>query len=209
PVPVPDIPAAPRSTSHDSWRVIGVVGQLYVLIESAEGLVLLDQHAAHERVLFERMLKQLEQGAAPSQRLLIPATLELEARDAAFVQENMAVFQRLGIGLSEFGPKAFLVDALPPWLPARVDLRQVFQDVLDKVRAGGASLSKLRLGEDAVATTVCRHAVKAHDPLSIPELDSLLRELHACDLPYTCPHGRPTMIQLSYAELEKKFGRRG
>ncbi|MCX6900861.1 MAG: DNA mismatch repair endonuclease MutL [Verrucomicrobia bacterium] len=209
PAPVPDIPGAPSSTPHDSWRVIGVVGQLYVLIESAEGLVLLDQHAAHERVLFERMLKQLEQGAAPSQRLLIPATLELEARDAAFVRENMAVFQRMGIGLSEFGPKAFLVDALPPWLPARVDLRQVFQDVLDEVRAGGASLSKLRLGEDAVATTVCRHAVKAHDPLSIPELDSLLRELHACDLPYTCPHGRPTMIQLSYAELEKKFGRRG
>jgi len=204
-----EAPDAPRSTPHDSWRVIGVIGQLYVLIETAEGLVLLDQHAAHERVLFERMLKQLEQGAAPSQRLLIPATLELEARDAAFVRENMAVFQRMGIGLSEFGPKAFLVDALPPWLPARVDLRQVFQDVLDEVRAGGASLSKLRLGEDAVATTVCRHAVKAHDPLSIPELDSLLRELHDCDLPYTCPHGRPTMIQLSYAELEKKFGRRG
>ena len=204
-----EAPDAPRSTPHDSWRVLGVIGQLYVLIESAEGLVLLDQHAAHERVLFERMLKQLEQGAAPSQRLLIPATLELEARDAAFVRENLATFQRMGIGLSEFGPKAFLVDALPPWLPARVDLRQVFRDVLDEVRAGGASLSKLRLGEDAVATTVCRHAVKAHDPLSIAELESLLRELRACDLPYTCPHGRPTMIQLSYAELEKKFGRRG
>ncbi|MCX6907182.1 MAG: DNA mismatch repair endonuclease MutL [Verrucomicrobia bacterium] len=209
PVPMPEVPDVPRSTHPNSWRVIGVIGQLYVLIESSEGLVLLDQHAAHERVLFERMLKQLEQGVAPSQRLLMPATLELEARDAAFVRENMAVFQQMGIGLSEFGPKAFLVDALPPWLPARVDLRQVFSDVLDEVRAGGASLSKLRLGEDAIATTVCRHAVKAHDPLSVPELDSLLRELRACDLPYTCPHGRPTMIQLSYAELEKKFGRRG
>ena len=202
-------PGAPHAAPPETWRVIGVIGQLYVLIESAEGLVLLDQHAAHERVLFERMLKQLEQGAAPSQRLLIPATLELEARDAAFVRENMALFQTMGIGLSEFGPKSFLVDALPPWLPVRVDLRQVFRDVLDEVRAGGASVSKLRLGEDAIATTVCRHAVKAHDPLSIPELDALLRELRACDLPYTCPHGRPTMIQLSHAELEKKFGRRG
>ncbi|MBI5688176.1 MAG: DNA mismatch repair endonuclease MutL [Verrucomicrobia bacterium] len=216
PAPTPDTTEAPRPTPDasrptqaDDWHVIGVIGQLYVLIESGEGLVLLDQHAAHERVLFERMLKQLEQGAAPSQRLLMPATLELEARDAAFVREHMAVFLQMGIGLSEFGPKAFLVDALPPWLPARVDLRQLFRDILDEVRAGGASLSKLRLGEDAVATTVCRHAVKAHDPLSVPELDSLLRELRACDLPYTCPHGRPTMIQLSYAELEKKFGRRG
>jgi DNA mismatch repair protein MutL len=214
PTPAPSeaprtVPAAPVPPQAEEWRVIGVIGQLYVLIESGEGLVLLDQHAAHERVLFERMFKQLEQGAAPSQRLLIPATLELEARDAAFVRERMAVFQQMGIGLSEFGPKAFLVDALPPWLPARVDLRQLFRDILDEVRAGGASLSKLRLGEDAIATTVCRHAVKAHDPLSVPELDSLLVELRACDLPYTCPHGRPTMIQLSYAELEKKFGRRG
>jgi DNA mismatch repair protein MutL len=208
PVPPPQAAAVPIA-DPDAWRVIGVVGQLYVLIESVEGLVLLDQHAAHERVLFERMLKQLGQGAAPSQRLLMPVTLELEARDAAFVRENMATFQRMGLGLSEFGPKAFLVDALPPWLPMRVDLRQVFRDVLDEVRAGGAALSKLRLGEDAIATTVCRHAVKAHDPLSLPELDSLLGELRACDLPYTCPHGRPTMIQLSYAELEKKFGRRG
>lgn len=208
--PVPPPQAAAATTANpDAWRVIGVVGQLYVLIESAEGLVLLDQHAAHERVLFERMLKQLGQGAAPSQRLLMPVTLELEARDAAFVRENMATFQRMGLGLSEFGPKAFLVDALPPWLPMRVDLRQVFRDVLDEVRAGGAALSKLRLGEDAIATTVCRHAVKAHDPLGLPELDALLGELRACDLPYTCPHGRPTMIQLSYAELEKKFGRRG
>jgi DNA mismatch repair protein MutL len=208
PVPPPQTAAA-TTADPDAWRVIGAVGQLYVLIESTEGLVLLDQHAAHERVLFERMLKQLGQGAAPSQRLLMPVTLELEARDAAFVRENMATFQRMGLGLSEFGPKAFLVDALPPWLPMRVDLRQVFRDVLDEVRAGGAALSKLRLGEDAIATTVCRHAVKAHDPLSLLELDALLGELRACDLPYTCPHGRPTMIQLSYAELEKKFGRRG
>jgi DNA mismatch repair protein MutL len=118
------------------------------------------------------------------------------------------VFQRLGIGISEFGQRAFLVDALPPWLPHRVDLRQLFRDILDEIQAGGTGVSKTRLGEDAVATTVCRHAVKARDPLGIPELESLLAELQRCDLPYTCPHGRPTMIQLSYADLEKKFGRR-
>ena len=207
--PVPPSALRLPPSSPSPWRILGVIGRLYVLIETAEGLVLLDQHAAHERVLFEQMLKQLERGgAAPSQRLLMPITLEQEARDAAFVKENLPVFHRMGIGLSEFGPRTFLVDALPPWLPARVDMRQLFRDVLDEVRAGGASLSKTRLGEDAVATTVCRHAVKAHDPLSLLELESLLRELRACDLPYTCPHGRPTMIQLSYAELEKKFGRR-
>ncbi len=199
---------APCPASESDWRVLGVIGQLYVLVESPEGLVLMDQHAAHERVLFERMLKQLEQRVTPSQRLLMPLTLEFEARDAAFVRESLAVFQRLGVGISEFGQRAFLVDALPPWLPARTDVRQIFRDILDEVAAGGAGVSKLRLGEDAVATTVCRHAVKARDPLSMPELEALLSELRACDLPYTCPHGRPTMIQLSYAEMEKKFGRR-
>ena len=188
--------------------MLGVVGQLYVLIESPEGLVLMDQHAAHERVLFEQMMKQLDQRVTPSQRLLMPLTLEFEPRDAAFVRENLGVFQRLGIGISEFGQRAFLVDALPPWLPPRLDLRQMFREIVDEVQAGGSSVSKLRLGEDAVATTVCRHAVKARDPLGVQELESLLAELRACDLPYTCPHGRPTMIQLSYAELEKKFGRR-
>ncbi|MCX7826731.1 MAG: DNA mismatch repair endonuclease MutL [Verrucomicrobiae bacterium] len=221
--PQPDSAAAPplqgdeqpgehlRSGIENSaafWRVLAVLGRLYVLIETPEGLVLLDQHAAHERVLFERMLRQLEAGGVPSQRLLMPQTLELEPRDAAFVRENLTVLHRLGIGISEFGPQAFLVDALPPWMPARADLRQMFRDILDEVQAGGSGVSKLRLGEQVAATTVCRHAVKAHDPLSFTELDGLLRELHACDLPYTCPHGRPTMIQLSYAELEKRFGRR-
>jgi DNA mismatch repair protein MutL len=208
PAPTADAVDISHSTPRDSWRVLAVLGRLYVLIETAEGLVLLDQHAAHERVLFERMLKQLETGGVPSQRLLMPQTLELEPRDAAFVRENLAVFQRLGIGISEFGPQAFLVDALPPWMSLRADLRQMFREILDEVQAGGSGVSKLRLGEQVAATTVCRHAVKAHDPLSFTELDALLRELHACDLPYTCPHGRPTMIQLSYAELEKRFGRR-
>ena len=89
-----------------------------------------------------------------------------------------------------------------------MDLRQLFRDILDEIQAGGPGVSKSRLGEDAVATTVCRHAVKARDPLGVRELEALLRELRTCDLPYTCPHGRPTMIQLSYAELEKKFGRK-
>ncbi|MBI5395349.1 MAG: DNA mismatch repair endonuclease MutL [Verrucomicrobia bacterium] len=206
--PLSSAPRVSGDTPHGEWRVLGVIGRLYVLIESPEGLVLMDQHAAHERVLFERMMGQLEQRVTPSQRLLMPLTLEVEPRDAVFVRENLGVFQRLGIGISEFGPRAFLVDALPPWLPARVDLRQMFREIVDEVQAGGSGVSKLRLGEGAVATTVCRHAVKARDPLSVPELEALLAELRVCDLPYTCPHGRPTMIQLSYAELEKRFGRR-
>ncbi len=188
------------------WRVLGVIGQLYVLVESPEGLVLLDQHAAHERVLFEKMLRELESETAPSQQLLLPVTLELDARDAVFLKANLPTLHKLGLGVSEFGDKTFLVDAVPPYFPM-ADVAQTFRHIVDELRQVGEEVHVRRLTEDKIATTVCRHAVKAHDPLSGPELQSLLQQLHQCELPYTCPHGRPTMIQISYAELEKKFRR--
>ena len=170
-------------------------------------MVLIDQHAAHERVLFEKMLRQLATDTAPSQKLLLPVTLELDARDAVFLRGNLAILHKLGIGLSEFGDKTFLVDALPPYFPL-ANLPQVFRNILDELRQTGEQIHARRLSEDKIATTVCRHAVKARDLLKGEELRALLEQLHHCDLPYTCPHGRPTMIQISYAELEKKFGRK-
>jgi DNA mismatch repair protein MutL len=191
----------------DAWRILGVIGQLYVLAESPEGLVLIDQHAAHERVLFEKMLRELAGDAAPSQKLLLPVTLELDARDAAFLQSNLKTLHKLGIGLSEFGDRTFLIDSLPPYFQLE-NLPQTFRNIVDELRQTGEEVHARRLGEDRIATTVCRHAVKAHDPLKGEELRALFRQLHQCELPYTCPHGRPTMIQISYAELEKKFRRK-
>ena len=187
-------------------RLVGVIGNLYVVFESDQGLVLMDQHAAHERILFEQMLRRLEQGSAPSQRLLLPATVELSARDAQFVQEHLDVLVRLGVGLAPFGERTFLLDALPPFVHV-ADARRFVVDLIDELVRAGRELNALRLGEESVAKTVCRHAVKAHDPLSLPELERLLNDLRQCDMPYTCPHGRPTLIELPYRELEKKFGR--
>jgi DNA mismatch repair protein MutL len=99
------------------------------------------------------------------------------------------------------------VDALPPYFPLQ-DLPQLFRNIVDELHQTGDNLHVRRLSEDRIATTVCRHAVKARDPLKGEELRSLLQQLHQCELPYTCPHGRPTMIQIGYAELEKKFGRK-
>ncbi len=202
------LPSADIQTEQDgAWRVLGVVGQLYVLAESPDGLVMIDQHAAHERVLFERMLKELEAASAPSQKLLLPVTLELDARDADFLRANLKTLHTLGVGLSEFGDKTFLVDALPPYFAVE-NLSQTMRRIVDELRQTGEQIHTRRLSEDKIATTVCRHAVKARDPLRGDELRALLQQLHQCDLPYTCPHGRPTMIQISYAELEKKFGRK-
>ncbi len=205
--PIEPVPTADVQTDEGRWRVLGVIGQLYVLIESPEGLVLMDQHAAHERVLFERMLRELATAEAPSQKLLLPMTLELEARDADFLRGNLKTLHKLGLGVSEFGERTFLIDALPPYFQLD-NLAQTFRDIVDELRQTGEQVHARRLGEDKIATTVCRHAVKAHDPLKGEELRGLLEQLHRCDLPYTCPHGRPTLIQMSYAELEKKFGRK-
>jgi DNA mismatch repair protein MutL len=201
------LPGAEVQTEDGLWRILGAIGDLYVVVESPEGLVLLDQHAAHERVLFERMLRDLAAESAPSQKLLLPQTLELEATEAEFLRRNLKTLQKFGVGLSEFGEKAFLVDALPPYLPLE-GVAQWFRQVVDELRRAGEQAHVRRLTEDQIATTVCRHAVKARDPLRGEELRALLRQLHECELPYTCPHGRPTMIQFSYAELEKKFGRK-
>lgn len=204
----PGVPILPSTVTvfNIPLRMIGVLGRLYVLFESDRGLVLLDQHAAHERVLFEQMLKQLEKGVAPSQRLLLAQTIELPPRDAQFLRDNLGVLAKLGVGLSEFGERTFLLDALPPYVKG-ASPRDFLLEVLAELKAAGEGVNPLRLGESLVATTVCRHAVKAHDPLSPPEIDKLLEQLRGCQMPYTCPHGRPTLIEINYRELEKKFGR--
>ncbi|MEI6780665.1 MAG: DNA mismatch repair endonuclease MutL, partial [Verrucomicrobiota bacterium] len=119
-------------------RLVGVVGQLYVVLESDRGLVLLDQHAAHERILFEQMLNRLEQhDQAPSQRLLLPETVELSARDASFLREQLPALTRLGVGLNEFGERTFLLDALPPFVKAP-DSRRFVLELVDELKAAGA-----------------------------------------------------------------------
>lgn len=207
----PELPAsrlAPEAVPllHVPLRMVGVIGKLYVVLESDRGLVLLDQHAAHERVLFEQMLRRLEQGSAPSQRLLLPETIELSPRDAQFVREQLATLNRLGVGLSEFGERTFLLDALPPFVKVS-DARRFVLDLVDELKATGQSVNSLRLGEQTIAKTVCRHAVKANDALSGRELENLVNDLKQCQMPYTCPHGRPTLIEMNFRELEKKFGR--
>ena len=190
-----------------NFRILGVLGKLYVLMENASGLVLVDQHAAHERILFEEMRKRMEDQGVPAQRLLIPLTLQVSPRDADWIARNSDTLQRAGIGLEEFGTATFKIDTLPTFLRA-TDPSQLLRDIIDDLRETSTQSSKLRLGEDMIAKTVCRHAVKANDVLREPELVRLIQDLLACDLPYCCPHGRPTMIQISYNELEKKFGRK-
>ncbi len=196
-----------RSPNSQDFRILGVLGKLYVLMENASGLVLVDQHAAHERILFEEMLRRMETQGVPGQRLLLPLTLQVSPRDGDWITRHLEVLERAGIGLEPFGAGTFKIDSLPTFLRGS-EPTQLLREIIDDLRETSAQSSKLRLGEDMIAKTVCRHAVKANDFLREPELVRLIQDLLACDLPYCCPHGRPTMIQMSYGELEKKFGRK-
>jgi DNA mismatch repair protein MutL len=213
PLPEDAIPSqkSPRPealiTNRLGLHVIGCVAQLYLVAESPEGLVLIDQHAAHERVLFEQMLKRMALQDPSSQQLLFPVTLDFLPREADFLLAQIDTLQQAGVGITRFGPASFLVDALPAMVKARDVAEFIRTVVTDLQQEGGETRKGRRLSEEIVAKTVCRHAVKANDALKPAEWDMLLHDLLACDLPYTCPHGRPTMIQLSLAELDKKFGR--
>ncbi len=191
----------------EDYRIIGVLGKLYVLMESREGLVLMDQHGAHERVLYEEMMRRMESEPAPSQGLLTPITVELSPRDYDLVSRNTETLARLGVGAEPFGNNTLKIDALPAFFRGG-DPEAFVHSILDEICNSSEKMSRLRLGEDVIATTVCRHAVKANDPLRAPELERLLRDLLRCDMPYCCPHGRPTLIQIGYGELERKFGRK-
>ncbi|HEY0794071.1 MAG TPA: DNA mismatch repair protein MutL, partial [Chthoniobacterales bacterium] len=199
--------SANESTGLQAPRILGVLGRLYVLMENEAGLVLLDQHAAHERILFERLRSQMEREGVPGQRLLLPITVQVAPKDYDWIHCNLDTLVRMGFALEPFGEGTLKIDAVPPFLQAG-DPAGTVRHLVDELRSVTTATSRLRLGEDVIAKTVCRHAVKANDVLRGPEIEQLIRDLLACELPYCCPHGRPTMVQISFLELEKKFGRK-
>ena len=191
------------------WRFLGIVDHLYLVAEKDGGAVLIDQHAAHERILFEQLLRQVAQEEVQGQKLLYPVTLEFPPLQAAFLKDRVEQLGKVGLGISPMGGNSFLVDALPPRIRT-LAVEEFVRGVVADLETGGTGARKDRkLSEEVMAKTVCRHAIKANDRLNEAEAVRLLADLLACELPYTCPHGRPTMILLSKAELEKKFGRAG
>jgi DNA mismatch repair protein MutL len=222
PVPLPiDVPASPESTqplsaisapnyrpeSTPEFKILGVLGKLYILMENEEGLVLVDQHAAHERILFEKLRRQMESEGVPTQRLLIPLTVGVTPKDYDWIATNAQTLEKMGFALETFGHSTLKIDGIPQFFRTN-DPSVTIRQLVDELRSMTTSTSRLRMGEDVIARTVCRHAIKANDELHRPEVEKLLRDLMDCELPYCCPHGRPIMIQVGYGELEKKFGRK-
>lgn len=188
-------------------RLIGQIGATYLVAEGPDGLYLVDQHAAHERVLFEKLMAQREMEQIPSQSLLNPETVTLPPQAAKLLTEQLPVINRFGFDVNEFGPNTFQVRAMPT-LFSGGDSSSALHALIEDFEEDETPLQDEI--EAKLAARVCkRMAVKGGQTLSTDEQRALLTDLEACDSPRTCPHGRPTMIHLSVDMLERQFGRRG
>ncbi|MEJ2758474.1 MAG: hypothetical protein P8046_08355 [Anaerolineales bacterium] len=187
-------------------RLIGQIGTAYLVAEGPDGLYLVDQHAAHERILFERFMAQ-RGTKIPSQALLDPVSLELDASSSRLLEEQLETMTSLGFEIESFGPNMFRVRSLPALLTG-VDPAAAVRVVIEDFEEDETPLQNEI--EAKIIGRVCkRAAVKAGQVLSADEQKALLRDLEACQSPRTCPHGRPTMIHLSIDLLERQFGRTG
>ncbi len=195
------------------YRLLGFVGNRYAVLETDDGLALLDPHAAHERVLYERFRREYQEQKLAVQPLLAAVTVELPPTDAARVRRYLALLQRIGFGIEEFGGNAFVIDAAPACLETGAPEAIIAEIAarLDEAGSpsGAAALADARRAprEEQAMRAACHAAVKASRPLDAMQLDALLEQLIRTAMPYTCPHGRPTLIHISLQELNRKFGR--
>ncbi len=200
---------APFTGRDSPWthcRILGQVGGLYVVMEVEDGLVLMDPHAAHERVLYERYLAQVTDGRIESQGLLIAETVELPPVAAQRVRRHLELLKSLGFGIAEFGGDTFVIDALPVCF-ADIAPKLLLSDMAAALEEIGKRDGVRRLLQERIAQSACKAAVKAHQNLTEQEIAALVRQLAEAEMPYTCPHGRPTLIHQSFRELDRKFGR--
>jgi DNA mismatch repair protein MutL len=203
PVALPPLPPVPEPA--DRFRYLGVIGDGYLLLEGDEGLVLVDPRAAAERIFFESLLRQMESGAAPSQRLLLPVVAELPVREHAWVVDHLDDLLAAGFQVENFGGSTLKIEAVPAAAGQR-EPERLLHDIASTLRAAG----KLPRGQglrEALARSVSRLAAEEKFRGSEDRARGLMRELLRCELPYAAPSGRPTMIQFSFAELDRKFGR--
>ena len=191
--------------SRSRFRIIGQVFDTYWLIEFEEKLLMIDQHAAHEKVNYERLMKQYHEKTVVSQRLLPPVIVSLTGQEETVLKEHWEAFSQLGFEIEEFGGNEYALRSVP------VDLygcneKEMFLEVLDGLTEGG-NFGNIRVVEEKIASMSCKAAVKGNSKMNFAEAESLIDELLTLENPYNCPHGRPTIISMTKQEMERKFKR--
>mgnify|MGYP004458317873 CR=1 FL=1 len=191
--------------ARSAHRIIGQVFETYWLVEYGDKLYIIDQHAAHEKVNFERMMKRLREKKPASQYLNPPILLTLTADEARVLEEHMSYFEQLGYVISSLGDRDYSISAIPTDLP-ELGKKELLLEILDEL-TDEAGMTTPDTVYDRIASMSCKAAVKGNNKLSLMEADALISELLTLENPYACPHGRPTIISMSKTELEKKFKR--
>jgi DNA mismatch repair protein MutL len=197
-----------RSSASDTpteHRTVWQMHNKYIFVPTDAGMMIIDQHAAHERILYERVLAQFRQNTPHSQQLLFPQTIQLSAGDGAIVKSLLPLLEGLGFSLKMFGPTTVIVDGVP------TDVRpgeehNMLQNIIDGYKEDEYSI-KLEPRERLAKSFSCKAAIKSGDPLKIDEIQSLMHQLFECEIPFVCPHGRPVAIKLSITEIDQRFGR--
>lgn len=200
--------ASPDFLTGDARKKHHIIGQLfatYWLVEYEDKLYIIDQHAAHEKVLYERTMAQLADRTFTSQLISPPIVLSLDAREQESLESCRPQLERLGYAVEHFGGREYLINAVPDNLFS-VDMKGLFIEMLDEFSGEGRGQAP-ELILERVASMSCKAAVKGHDILSLAEIDALIGELLTLENPFNCPHGRPTIISMTKYELEKKFKR--
>lgn len=210
PAPVPVSPAATARSNaggfFSSLRYLGQLHKTYLVCQADGELVLIDQHAAHERVAFERLRAAHCERAIRTQRLLFPQTLDLDEAEAAAVAEHATTLAALGFDLEKFSGQSFAVKAVPDTL-AEAPLGEVLSEVLEELTAAGASETVTSALDRVMATMACHSVVRAGDVLDDTRARALLDSMDGIDFRAHCPHGRPVLLRMSLGEIERRFGR--
>lgn len=185
------------------YKVVGVVFDTYIVLQKGESMYLMDQHAAHERVLFERYMNAFHKREVHMQMLLDPIVLELSSVDMLQVEKNLDIFRNFGFEVEIFGMNNILIRGVPNLFGTPQSEKFILEliDNIDKIS------NNYDLKDDRFAIMACKSAIKANDRIQNIEIESLFRQLEKCENPYTCPHGRPTMVEISKVEIEKMFKR--
>lgn len=198
-------PAFMSKEARKKHKIIGQLFKTYWLIEYEDNLFIIDQHAAHEKVLYERTMSKLNEKEFTSQVISPPIIMSLDAREVEMLEKYRSQIERLGYEVEHFGGKEYMISAIPDNL-FKVDMKDLFIEMLDDFsNLTGRETPELIL--EKVASMSCKAAVKGNDEISYAEMDALIEELLTLDNPYNCPHGRPTIISMSRYEIEKKFKR--
>ncbi|MCD6505242.1 DNA mismatch repair endonuclease MutL [Candidatus Poribacteria bacterium] len=191
----------------DQLAIRGVLFDTYILAESGDEVVIIDQHAASERIIYERLISQFEGGGIAIQGLLMPITIDLPANLIEAFSENVELLSRLGFDLERFGGNTLLVRGVPSSL-GNSEIEGALVEILERIRTGLGKVSRTEMIREMLVILACRSAIKAGDKLSQEEIERLLSDLSRTELPFNCPHSRPTIIRLSRKELESRFRRR-